>query len=305
MASQYKWCLAGIPDHEAVANLGGRLGAAYGPASFRKIFDRFSGRDGVRESMHDAGDVSPIGQNVETNHRLAADFVRECQSRFGLTVVVGGSHDHGYSHLTGIRDTQPFGKGKKPRLGCINIDAHLDVRKPSPDISSGSPFYLAVEAGIVDGRDLVEFGIQRHCNAPALWEYAEQKQMPIVPFEDLRHGKAAAAFRKSLKKLASRCDFIVISLDIDAVASAFAPGVSAPQAEGFTPTDILEMMTAAGQEKKVVSLGIFELNPEHDLDQRTARLCATAAYHFVAAALPVRTPSTPARARPSLVRKRK
>ena len=42
------------------------------------------------------------------------------------------------------------------------------------------------------------------------------------------------------------------------------------------------MVEIAGREKKVVSLGLFELNPEHDIDQRTARLAATLAYHFIA-----------------------
>ena len=72
---------------------------------------------------------------------------------------------------------------------------------------------------------------------------------------------------------------------MDAAASAFAPGVSAPQAEGFTASEMIEMMEIAGSEKKVVSLGIFELNPEHDLEDITARLAATVAYHFVEAAL--------------------
>jgi formimidoylglutamase len=272
-----QWGLLGIPDHEAVLNLSGRAGAARGPWAFRQVFARFSGPDGVRESCTDWGDAAGLGKEIQKNHRQAADAVARMHAEHERSVVVGGAHDHGFSHLLGLKEAL---KGK--RLGCINIDAHLDLRSAKPAITSGSPFYLAIEAGVLAPADLVEFGIQRHCNAPALWEYAELKKIPIVPFEELRGGAAVAAFGKSLKKLSASCDAVVVSLDLDALAESFAPGVSAPQAEGFTSTEVLEMVSLAGENKKVVSLGIFELNPEHDVGERTARVAATAAYYFIA-----------------------
>ena len=142
-------------------------------------------------------------------------------------------------------------KGKKRlRLGCINIDAHLDVRQPDPLVTSGSPFYLAVESGVLDSSRLIEFGIQSHCNAPALWDYADRKKIQIVPFSKLRGGKAARSFEHSLGLLAARCDAIVVSLDLDAAAHAYAPGVSAPQAEGFTSSDVIEFAELAGRARK-------------------------------------------------------
>lgn len=278
-----KWGLVGIPDHEGVVNVGGRIGAAGGPKAFRQAFARLSGRDGVHAAMLDAGDVGGLSRAIEKNHRQAADVIRGLHAGgpHAVSVVVGGGHDHGFSHLLGLKEAL----GPRARLGCINIDAHLDVRQPSPLIGSGSPFYLAVEAGTIEPGNLVEFGIQRHCNAPALWEYAERRKIEVVPFEGLRHGRAAAAFSKALRALSSRCDAVAVSLDLDAAAQAFAPGVSAPQAEGFSSSDFIEMMAIAGEEGKVVSLGVFELNPEHDPDSRTSRLAATAAYHFISSRL--------------------
>ncbi|MBL7715617.1 MAG: formimidoylglutamase [Bdellovibrionales bacterium] len=294
---ELRWGLAGIPDHEAVQNVGGRLGAARGPSAFRPIFLKMKGRDSVLETMTDFGDVTGITGQIEQNHQKAAEKVAEIHRDRAFSVIIGGSHDHGFSHLKGIREAlqmQVHAKGKTtPRLGCINIDAHLDVRKADPaagiKITSGSPFYLAIESGVLHARGLVEFGIQNHCNALELWQYVESKKVEVVPFEKLREGKAIAAFSKSLKRLVQSCDAIAISLDLDAAAQAFAPGVSAPQAEGFTSSEIIQMVEIAGREKKVVSLGIFELNPEHDIDGRTARLAATSAYHFVAEALRART----------------
>ena len=269
MTERSKYSLIGAPDDEGVLNVGGRLGAALGPDSFRKIFSRFSGKRPVVRLGKDLGDVK--------THRHLADWVRKAHQDIPLSIVVGGGHDLAFGHLLGLSEAT----GRELNLGCINIDAHLDVRKPNPKITSGSPFYLAIEEKVITPSRLVEFGIQSHCNSPALWEYVEKKKIEVILMEKLRDGKAVPAFCRALRKLAARCDQIMVSFDLDAVACAHAPGVSAPQTEGFHPSEILRMMEFAGRMKKVISLGIYELNPLFDVDQCTARLAATSAYHFL------------------------
>jgi formiminoglutamase len=221
--------------------------------------------------------LSPVSALIEENHSRAATLVETATKEATRTVVVGGGHDHGYSHLLGVRQAL----GKDARIACINIDAHLDVRKPSPKISSGSPFYLALENKIINPLDFVEFGIQSHCNGSELWKYAQLKGFEIVHFSQCRNAQAGLNFARSLGKLASQADAIVVSLDLDSAAEAFAPGVSAPQSEGFTSTELIEICELAGANEKVLSLGLFELNPLHDIDNRTARLAATCADHFL------------------------
>jgi formiminoglutamase len=289
MSQRSKYCLVGIPDHQGVLNVGGRVGAADGPRAFRKAFGKLRGKLMLQDWLWDAGDVKGLGADVAANHRQAAALVSAAQARSEVSVVVGGGHDHGHSQLMGLSDAlggasdarRGTGRGGKLKLGCINIDAHLDVRKPEPLITSGSPYYLSVESGVLDPARLVEFGIQSHCNGPQLWDYAEKREIKIVPFENLRDGKAVSVFKHTLERLSSRCDAVAVSLDLDAAAEAHAPGVSAPQPEGFTASEIIQMMEIAGRARKVVSLGIFELNPMHDIDSRTARLGAIAAWHFL------------------------
>ncbi len=271
----------GIPDHAGVYNVGGRVGAANGPTAFRNALTRFKH---IRPHLIFDRDVSPIQADVALNHTAAARLVAEAHSlahlQGGRSVIVGGGHDHGYSHLRGVAQALTE-DGRVPRIGCINIDAHLDVRPPVPVITSGSPFYLALESQTLRPDDFVEFGIQRHCNGQELWDYVNAKGVKVVPFRELRNGQAVHAFERELQLLATSCDAIVISLDLDAIACAFAPGVSAPQAEGFTPSDVAEMMEVAGRHAKVASLGIFELNPEHDSAGATALLAASSCFHFI------------------------
>ena len=169
------WGLLGIPDHQGVLHVGGRLGAAQGPKAFRAQKQRINPRSQAWKSCNDWGDASPLSNDVEKNIKSATQSVTNAHSKSCALVVVGGGHDHGFSHLNGVfTDAQHSKKGT--RLGCINIDAHFDMRKPNPHITSGSPFYLALEAGIIKGPHLVEFGVQNHCNSPELWDYAKKKK---------------------------------------------------------------------------------------------------------------------------------
>jgi len=277
MMQPRKWTLIEVSDHQGVMNVGGRVGACHGPRAFSLVFNRLRGRCPVHEQKAFSAAVSPIGSDVFENYRHAADAIRDAQRLHPVSLVIGGGHDHAYSHLLGLSEAL----GGKVKLGCINIDAHLDVRAPAPLPGSGSPFYLAIESGVLDPERLIEFGVQSHCNGPELWAYVERKKVQVVPWNDLRFADRVKQFESKLAELAARVDAVVISLDLDALAQAYCPGVSAPQAEGFSSSEIIRMMEIAGTHSKVISLGIFELSPEHDVQEATARVAATAAFHFL------------------------
>lgn len=277
MKRPINYALLGIPDDLAVRAVNGRPGAKKGPIAFRQYFGKLTGELPIQASVTDLGDVRGLETNdAAKHHELAIEAVKRACESFDGIVVVGGSHDHGHSHLAGL-----LGKFKK--LSCINVDAHLDVRSAADKITSGSPFWLALENGILKPDRLVEFGIQDHCNGKPLWDYVRQKKVRVVRWSELRGKSIGKAWRTELSKLGTKSDCVAVSFDLDAIASVYAPGVSAPQSEGFTSSDAIEMCEIAGKNLAVKSLGLFELNPDFDQDGRTARLAATMAWHFLAA----------------------
>lgn len=279
-----QFTLIGIPDDVGVRNVGGRIGAAEGPKAFRECFQKFKGKIDIHQYLKDAGDVG-ITNDISINHQNAISLIKEQHTGGNTSIIIGGGHDHGYTQLEGIRqainnpNAAPL--SAKQIIGCINIDPHFDLRKPNPEITSGSPYYLALEKKVIEGKNFVEFGIQSHCNAKELWNYAESKNINIIPFETIRNGNTINAFNNVITKLSRSCDYIVLSLDLDCFQAGFAPGVSAPAADGFIPSEILEILSIAAAEKKVISLGIFELNPKFDVDGHTARLAALCAWQFI------------------------
>lgn len=276
-----KWGLIGIPDDIGDNYAGGRLGAAKGPDAFRLMFKKMRGKDGVHELLEDQDNVDITKLNIKENHKRAIQFIKQYQGDYPFTIIIGGSQDHTHSQLVGIKNSLK----KKGSIGCINIGPHLEDKAPKMDMSSDTSYYQCIEEGIIDGENLVEFGIQPQCNPEVLWNYAKQKHIHIIQLNDIDTGHVLESFEKELKYLSKRCDHIVINLDMSAFPAPNAPGVSDPSVDGFTPNEVSRMLRLAASNKKVISLGIFELNPDFDIDNRTAKLAATCAYHFVAAKL--------------------
>jgi formiminoglutamase len=237
------------------------------------------GIDGAigRVELHQGYDVDP-GPTIEAGHASIRQAVsRSIEGQF-VPIVIGGGHDYGYPHAAGASDV--FG-GK---IAVINVDAHLDVRAPTPEgITSGSPFYLALEEGVMAPENFIEFGIQEHCNAEPLYTYLMKKKVRIIGLDEARSGEGAAKKLENLiVKFAREGLRTVVSFDVDSVQAAHAPGVSAPQCDGFTPDEFLSMARLAGENPSVPTIGFFELAPSlDDNSQRTTRLVVTALHRFL------------------------
>lgn len=266
--------LLSCADDRAVSNNNGRPGASDGPEAFEQFFKKINSKFDINSKVSNL-EKAEIKNSISETHKNVSDGIESGHKKYDCSIFIGGGHDYAYPHLSGIK------KSINGEIGCINIDPHFDLRKPNPEILSGSPFYLAIENNVINGNNLIEFGIGEHCNGKELWEYAENKNVVVQTFPEMRYSNKVLLFENSLKSLAQRSDKIVLSIDLDAIQAAFAPGVSAPATEGFTPSEVLQMTAIAACEKKVISLGIYELNPKFDIDNRTARLATLLAFEFI------------------------
>lgn len=276
-----KFSVAGYPDDLGIRNVNGRPGAAEGPARFWEFFMKLRGRTPVASALHRrelAETGADLERNLTTAVALTRELTRELNQKTDALVVVGGGHDYAYPWVKAVVEEL----GPKKKLACLNLDAHFDLRDPFPVMTSGAPFRRLIEEDILDPRRLIEFGIQNHCNAAELWEYAKKKKIQTVPFERLRGGRAVPAFKSALAALSKKSDIVLLSVDLDAMSLAVAPGVSAPQPEGFSAGELYEMLEIAAKNKKVFSLGLFELSPPLDANDATSRLAAQAAWKFLA-----------------------
>jgi formiminoglutamase len=274
----------GVPTDEGVIRNGGRPGASGAPAAIRAALGRMTPFAGPQFREHiesiqiaDLGDVrlAPL----EEMHNVARETVAELARLGKIVIVLGGGHDITYPCAAGLRE------GHSGDLGVINIDAHLDVRPRKNGLHhSGSSFRLLVEEGVINGRSLVEIGIQSFAMAKAHYDWVKSVGGRIVMFEDANE----AHLPNSYEEFEFGTTFgdpetaIYASFDIDCVRASDAPGVSAPSPTGFLAEEVYELAVAVGLSKHVKVFDLVELNPLFDLDNCTARLAARMIAGFLA-----------------------
>ena len=270
--------LLGLPDDQGVLMNFGRPGAKAGPAAFRAALSGFGTsfdtlrRQGLRALVFDAGDVEPAPGNDEEalfeTHRRVEAAARELHERGLVVVGIGGGQD---LSLPAIAALSKHAGGKA--LGGLNLDAHLDVRERA---GSGMPFRKLIDLGALDPRAFVALGLGRFSNERDDFDWLQQRGSELV-FADTMladgfHGETH--FKRALQ---SGTGFM--SIDLDVIDAAFAPGVSAPNPLGLSVRDVAELAEAAGLRPEIRHFDLMELCPPHDVEERTAR---AAAYLFLA-----------------------
>ncbi len=291
--------LRSASDDEGVLNVGGRVGAGLGPKRILNQLGNFIlGTSAEWQAQYEflrTGKIpkhgplllkeeflmrKPKGNKVSLEERyesLRRALVLDYESG-GTPIVIGGGHDYGYPHIAAAADH--FGAKE---IGLINVDAHFDLRPfERGTMTSGSPYFRALEEGHILGANFTEFGLQEHCNDKSLLDYAKKKRVRSVFLSELPldSEKRVRAFQLEIKRLSKNGQSVVVSFDLDALCMRDAPGVSAPQLEGFTAAEFLQMIRICALAKSVVSLGFFEVNPLVDENDRTSKLVAQAIHGF-------------------------
>lgn len=249
----------------------GRPGAKAGPDAIRAMLGRMPNHLGTSIQLWDTGTISCPDEDLETAQLGLQLTIARLLDHQIFPIVLGGSHDLAYGHFKGIRQHL----GKDSRIGIINFDAHFDLRSNAEGANSGTPFYqLAMEAKSAGQPfSYLCLGIRRDANDRQLFETAGVFGVHYVEREDFSMQELTTV-QMGLLGFIDQVDFLYVSIDLDGFSSAFAPGVSSPSPMGFSPDIVLEALKILLGSGKVAGLDVVELNPQYDLDHRTARLAA-------------------------------
>lgn len=274
--------IIGVPQHIGVERNGGRPGAAFAPSEFRRAFSKLAIsafehliRDEVLV-IADAGDIVTDGKTLEQIHDEQYDVVAQVLAHGHIPVVVGGGHDTAWPT---IRAMETLGT----TYGVVNIDAHADVRPLKDGRShSGSPFYqmLSQSQSHLNPGSFVEFGLQHSGVARAHLDFLKESGSQVWMLDRIRDTGLAAAWEQAWQSV-SEAENAYVSLDIDAIASAYAPGASAPAADGFAPREVSHILRQAASSGKLRAFDIVEVNPTLDQDNRTSKLAATLVHDLI------------------------
>ncbi len=273
--------ILGWPDDRGITLNNGRPGAKEAPDAIRKALYKLTpGIDQTFKNLKilDLGNLKTDSE-LEKDHENAAKVVEKISGKGIVPIILGGGNDFAYADIVGFYRAS---QGQK-RLGVINIDAHLDVRDLRQGLTSGTPYFRLLEGASppLQGQDFIEFAIQPHRNTLDYYTYVKQKGVEVIFLENVQARGARKVFFHALSRLTQTCDLVAVSLDMDSVKQADAPGVSAPSPNGLSAEDVEEIAHLIGGEPKVKLFSIYEVCPKFDRDNQTSQLAASVVWHFL------------------------
>lgn len=240
-----------------------RPGARFGPRAIRAEsalvhgtgIDRGPGTFDLIDVV-DGGDIdlSPFSMDLAMDTATAA-LTRLVQHN-GAFLMLGG--DHSLS-LAGLRAVH----ARHGRVAVLHLDAHSDTFPPvyGGTYHHGTPFRHAIEEGLVDPAAVVQVGIRGHNPAADSLDYARGHGVTIVTADDFAERGPAAVAALVRERTAGLP--LYVSVDIDVVDPAFAPGTGTPAPGGPTSREVLALLRSVG-DLDPVGFDVVEVSPPFD-----------------------------------------
>ncbi|MFC4373823.1 formimidoylglutamase [Nocardia halotolerans] len=247
----------------------GRPGAAQGPDALRRALSPMAPPAPLR--AFDAGTVAVTDDELEHGQRRLGDTVSALLDAGGFPVVLGGGHEVAFGTYLGVAGSD---LARDTTVGILNLDAHFDLRA-DPVPSSGTPFRQILETG--DDVRYAVLGIAQPANTAALFGTARRFGVRYLLDDDCDPARAGAFVTEFLAGV----DLVYLTIDLDVLPAAVAPGVSAPAAYGVALSTIQAVCDQVSASGKLAVADVAELNPAFDIDGRTARTAARLLHRII------------------------
>jgi formiminoglutamase len=278
--------LLGFASDAGVRRNHGRPGAADGPRALRRALSNLAWHGGPDARLYDAGDVACDGDALEDAQDRHAQRLAGLLRAGHFPLGLGGGHEIALASYLGLEQALE-GDPRLERLGIVNFDAHLDLRRPGPGGrgTSGTPFLQIAERRAAAGRGFryLCFGASEAANTPALFDRARDLGAEVVL--DVDAGAASAEQR--LREFVAASPAVYLTFCLDVLPPAVAPGVSAPSGLGVALHRAVALLRAVleacghGQPgTRLLAADVAEFNPRFDPDGRTARTAARLVYEL-------------------------
>ncbi|MDQ3859412.1 MAG: agmatinase [Actinomycetota bacterium] len=259
-----------------------RTGANYGPRGIREISCQFLSYNATLDfdvvevlSPVDCGDAQVVLANAERTFANAERDIGEILTAGALPVLLGGDHSITIPAARAVAD-----RFQSP--GLVLIDTHLDtaVDVGGELLNHCCPIARAVDAGFPPEK-IVLVAINGWMNPRSELEYCREHGITVVWLEEIWDRGVASAVDKALSVAGEGTDAVYLSVDVDALDSAFAPGTCVPTPGGLTAREIIELVRGISAHG-LVGVDVVETAPSLEATSATAAIAGRLALDAMA-----------------------
>ena len=227
-------------------------GCRFGPDAIRDAFNNIEifqpefGVDLEAEAISDLGNTKHTVVAAEML-QMVKDVTSELKKQDKQIIILGGEH------LITLGSFTCFPKD----TGYVVFDAHYDLRDQYADTKLSHAAYLRRIVEERGSENIVHVGARAFVKEELA--FLKEHNIATVSDKEISNGNGP----KLLKDVTSTFDRVYLSVDLDVLDPAFAPGVGNPEAVGISSRELYDLITTL-QNKKIVAADMVELNPTYD-----------------------------------------
>ena len=227
-------------------------GCRFGPDSIRDAFNNieiFQPEFGVDLETVNISDLGNTKHTVVATEMLqmVENITTELRKQNKQMIILGGEH------LITLGSFSCFPKD----TGYVVFDAHYDLRDQYADIKLSHTAYLRRLVEKRGSENIVHVGARAFVKEELA--FLKDNKIRTVSDKEIRDGNGT----KLLQDITSTFDSLYLSIDLDVLDPAFAPGVGNPEAVGISSRELYDLVITL-RNKKIVAADIVELNPTYD-----------------------------------------
>ncbi|MBO8163472.1 MAG: agmatinase family protein [Brevibacillus sp.] len=270
--SRYDAAILGVPLSRSSISASA---ASENPDAMRRAWKYFTtynldhDEDLSELSVVDLGDVRQHVTSIETCHQNIREAMVSMRTHHPevLPLVLGGDHSITAMLVKGYKDVH-----SDERVGILQFDTHFDLRDLRDNgPSNGTPIRNLIESGTVHGEDVFNIGLHGFFNARSLKAYADQTGVNYITLRQARKRGIEETVQAALEALSGKVDSIYLTVDMDVLDIAYAPGVPASTPGGMHSDELFEAVYLAGLHPKVKAADIVCLDPFKDRSEATVK----------------------------------
>jgi agmatinase len=250
--------IVGAPTDDLVSD---RPGARFGPRAIRAAScppgpHLETGVDAFAElRVVDFGDAPVLPADPARSHEAIEATVGQVLAAGAIPVILGG--DHGIAEPD-IRACA----AKHGPVGLVHFDTHTDTGREvfGVEVSHGTPMYRLVESGHVDPSRYVQVGLRGYWPGPEEFGWQRERGITSLFMHEIRDRGIKAVIADALVAVGDGPVFL--SVDVDVLDPAFAPGTGTPEPGGMTSADLLWACRTVAAGVELVGMDVVEVLPE-------------------------------------------
>jgi agmatinase/guanidinopropionase len=217
----------------------------------------------------DYGDVAVVPVNIEATMQAVTTEVAAVLAQGPGIVALGGDHSITLPLLRA--HAEKFGP-----LAVIHFDSHRDT-EPG-EFHHGTPFRHAVEEGLIDTRAFIQVGIRGPLSSAEHEGISTRLGARVLSIDECFAVGIPAVVQAIRSVVGERQAYV--SLDIDAVDPAYAPGTGTPEVGGFTSYQMMQLMRGL-RGLNLVGFDLVEVSPPYDAGDITSILAANLVFEYL------------------------